>query len=308
MPTFRRVLAVALLALPLSAAATAPAHASGGAENTRSYTVDVTVTRDGGLHVREEIVYNFGGQPRHGLTREIPTTTDDGTGRMPVRNATASSPDGAPAEVRTQTSDLTTTIRVGDPDRTVTGVHTYVIGYDVAGAVTKTYDHDANTRPHLGWDAIGTGWRTPIGAATVRLHAPGRLGTVTCSAGPAGATESCGDRTGSGATASYGPRGLGKGEGMTIQADLPPDVAVHLVAKKPHDGGGPHGWNLVWTAIVSVLVGGVLLLMVIFRFSGGRTYRSGGFRGFGGGFGGGGGGGGGGGAGGGGGGGGGGSW
>ncbi len=58
-------------------------------------------------------------------------------------------------------------IRVGDPDRTVSGPQTYVLTYHVEGALNAFDDYD-----ELYWDAIGTEWTVPIRQATVRVDAP----------------------------------------------------------------------------------------------------------------------------------------
>ena len=282
MSGLRRALATTLLALLTGLTLTAaPAFASGGAERTRSYTVDVTVARDGHLHVRERIVYDFGAHARHGLTRDIHTVTDDGTGRITVKNATAASPDGAPADVRTERSreDAITTIRVGSPDHTVTGVHTYVIGYDVTDAITKVYDHDGNARPYLGWVAVASGWRTPVGAASVRLHAPGKLGEVTCLINATDpSARACGKRTGAKDTAAYGPRALRQGEGMVIEADLPHDVAVHVVPYKPDEkDGDSSGDGGDWTVLLWLTIpAGLIAFLAIGAFRGGGPPHNGG--------------------------------
>ena len=66
---------VALLAAVGVGVVLSPASASafGGIEQITTYDVGLTVTRDGGLDVRETIDYDFGDQQRHGIHRELPT-------------------------------------------------------------------------------------------------------------------------------------------------------------------------------------------------------------------------------------------
>jgi hypothetical protein len=75
-----------------------------------------------------------------------------------------------------------TRLRIGDPDRTVTGRHRYSIGYRLAGVAPGG---------RLAWDAVGTSWTVPIGRAELHVAAPWRLEEVVCVRGVAGSTAPC---------------------------------------------------------------------------------------------------------------------
>ncbi len=64
---FTAVLSAAILS---TAGDTATAQAT--SESIQSYNVDIEIRRDGNVHVREEIAYDFGSNERHGITRDIP--------------------------------------------------------------------------------------------------------------------------------------------------------------------------------------------------------------------------------------------
>ena len=157
---------LAVLALVLLGPATA-AHADVG---ITTYTVDLTVNKDGSFHVRESIPYDFGTDQRHGIFRTLPVrySYDDTQDRVvEVTNVTVTSPTGAPTDVDLSEDGGMLTIRIGDPDTTVTGRQTYLLDYDVRGAMNQFSDHD-----EVFWNAIGTEWSVPIQAATVhRAHA-----------------------------------------------------------------------------------------------------------------------------------------
>jgi hypothetical protein len=63
-----------------------------------------------------------------------------------------------PGEYTLEDVDNTLRIRIGDPDRTITGQHDYRIVYRVQGALNGFADHD-----ELYWNAIGADWEVPIG-------------------------------------------------------------------------------------------------------------------------------------------------
>jgi hypothetical protein len=109
--------AVAALTLPLAGVGSA-------AESIAPYSVVVTVHRDGTFHVQERISYDFGGEQRHGILRIIPVRYhyDDSRDRVvEVTGVHVTSPTGAPAGVDLSEADGQLTIKVGDPDRTVSG-------------------------------------------------------------------------------------------------------------------------------------------------------------------------------------------
>ena len=60
----------------------------------------------------------------------------------------------APAQVEVTGTAHQTRLRIGDPERTVTGRHRYTIAYRLAGVAPGG---------RLAWDAVGTSW--PVGIA-----------------------------------------------------------------------------------------------------------------------------------------------
>lgn len=90
----------------------------------------IQIKPDGDLAISESINYDFGTQSRHGIYRDIPVRFNypkkEDTDRvypLEVKSVTASN--GASAQY--ETSDLTRNgigyerIKIGDPDRTITG-------------------------------------------------------------------------------------------------------------------------------------------------------------------------------------------
>jgi uncharacterized membrane protein len=109
-------------------------------------------------------------------------------------------------------------IRIGDPDRTITGAHTYEITYRVRGAFNAFDDHD-----ELVWDVIGTEWPVTIESATATVHVPADILAVNCTAGAYGSNSPCGSATFSGGTATFTqPQfGLLPYQAMTVTVAMP---------------------------------------------------------------------------------------
>jgi hypothetical protein len=124
-------------------------------EAVTAFDAVATVDGAGDLQVIETIGYRFAGTAHHGLLRELHSSQ--------VTAVQVETPTGAPAATTVTVQGGYTTIRVGDPARTVSGTQTYVLHYAVGGVL------DADV---LRWDFVGDGWQVPVQRATVRVTAP----------------------------------------------------------------------------------------------------------------------------------------
>jgi hypothetical protein len=245
----------------LSAAGPAAADT---AERITQLSAAFELRTDGTMHVTEVIDYDFGSAERHGIERFIPLKFryDADRNRVyPISDVTASSPSGAPADVDVIGGDVTT-LRIGDPDRTVSGLEKYVIEYDLAGVVNTV-----GGGQELYWNALGNDTAVPVEKATVTVTGPGAaVQRATCFEGPKGSSEPCSWSV-SGGTASFRAlRVLAPHEGLTVVAGFPagtfPQAAPILrerwsfakaFAATPVTGAGA-------LAVLAVLAGGTGLL------------------------------------------------
>ena len=190
-----------------------------GGEVIHSYVVEIRILDDGDLAVTETIDYDFGSELRHGIFRTIPSRFpyDDVNDRVyPIEDVSVESPT-APADVEVSEEGGTTTIRVGDPDVEISGLHTYVLTYRVEGALNGFPDHD-----ELYWNAIGDEWQAPIERAAVTVIAPASIERVACFQGYEGSTEPCARATNDGSRGTFRPgRELAAFEGLTVVVAIP---------------------------------------------------------------------------------------
>jgi uncharacterized protein (TIGR04222 family) len=191
-------------------------------EAIRRYDVAVEIRTDGTTHIVETIAYDFGSTTdHHGIFRDIPTRLayDDRNDRVyPVDVVAVSATGGASADHAIEDAGGgVTRIRIGDADRTVTGLVTYTIEYVVRGAMNGFRDHD-----ELYWNAIGDDWSVPIERATATVSAPAAIDRVACFTGSVGSTEPCrlAEVDAAGA-ARFAARDLFPFEGMTVVVALP---------------------------------------------------------------------------------------
>ncbi|MGI8758722.1 MAG: DUF2207 domain-containing protein, partial [Acidimicrobiales bacterium] len=123
---------------------------------------------------------------------------------------------GTPVGFTTESQGDILRLQIGDPDRTITGLHTYEIVYQVRGVLNGFSDHD-----ELFWNAVGAGWDVPIDVARVRVEAPVALTEVLCFAGPLRSTRPCAESTVDGTVATFAHDGLERFESFTVVVAFP---------------------------------------------------------------------------------------
>jgi uncharacterized protein (TIGR04222 family) len=247
-----------------------PALAAGG-DQISSFESAITVDASGELHVQETIRYQFDGS-RHGIERELvtlqSTNREDGkVRRYPVSDVQVSSPSGAPHEVQLLESDTTTTIRIGDPHKKVSGTQTYVITYTVEGAFNRftepvTGPGGTTLPPHdeLYWNVTGNGWEVPIAVARATVTAPQPATQALCYKGGRGSTDTC--QASAGATSTFSASGLGEQSGMTVLLAYPLNTvsdAAPILADPPRNGIS----RLLDVSPVSLGGAGLVLIAII---------------------------------------------
>ena len=149
------------------------------------FHADYIVHEDRSLGVIERIVVDFNGLERHGIYRRIPVAykrvvspgapIPAGRVRFSLRVRGVADGDGNPIPFEVSGGNEKE-IRIGDPDRTVTGRQVYVIDYSLSGGLGFYDGFD-----ELYWQVTGTRWPVPIerASATV-LPATSRSGQATC--------------------------------------------------------------------------------------------------------------------------------
>jgi uncharacterized protein (TIGR04222 family) len=206
------VAAVLLLAGPAGPAAASPDESIAG------YDTQIAVRADGSMRVTERIAYDFGGNQRHGILRDIPVRFhyDSRHDRVYPISDIQVTVDAKPVAVETSSSGSDEQLKIGDPEHTITGTHTYVVGYTVRGALNHFADHE-----ELYWNAIGTEWDVPITNATATVTGPVDVTHVQCFAGPSGSQLGCDSESKDG------------GQGAFREAHLPPRSGLSTVVAFP---------------------------------------------------------------------------
>src|SRR5262245_53079104 len=114
------------------------------AERIVRFETDVVLPRSETFTVEERIAYDFGSERRHGIERWIPVAYGRGHSadyhiEIDVQKVTDGS--GASLPVQTRRSGSNLVLRIGDPDRLVTGTVEYVIRYTVRRGILFLEKH-----------------------------------------------------------------------------------------------------------------------------------------------------------------------
>ncbi len=163
------------------------------AEYIESFESDIVVGIDSAFVVTETIEYVFD-SPRHGIFRTIPTTHPEAARHsyqeriidISLQEITVDG-NAVPYEVSEEADAIT--IKIGDPDLTIDGPHTYVISYKVTGGILYPQYGGAE----LYWNITGNDWDIPMRAASARISSPDPIlrPERSCYRGTAGLTASC---------------------------------------------------------------------------------------------------------------------
>ena len=215
-PAVACAVAAAVLA-PILAGPT-DASAQAGFERITSYNADIEIQPDGSIMVTEQIAYDFGVEQRHGIFRDIPVRfryngSYDRIYGLDVWSV--QSPD-APGQYTVDSNGSSVRIKIGDPDQTITGKHSYTITYVVTGGLNGFADHD-----ELYWNAVGNQWDVPIDRASVQVAAPAAVSRAACFAGPLGSANSCRQARITDEVARFTQARLGPYEGLTVVVAIP---------------------------------------------------------------------------------------
>jgi uncharacterized membrane protein YgcG len=210
------------------------AYAAAG-ESIDDFSVRIVVTEAGQLHITETIVYNFGENERHGIRRDIPQLDHVSENKVQPYSLVIKkvSQDGNSAKFTQGTAGDYLELKVGNPDVTISGIHTYTFDYVVSNGLKRITKKTSTLNAgdvSLYWDVIGNQWEVPISHASAVIEFPGIPKQLHCTYGPQGSTTTCpieSDRT---TVSVAAPTSLNAFEAMTVSVQVDSDSFSGLTA------------------------------------------------------------------------------
>ncbi len=200
------------------------------------YDIRLAIKPDASVDAREAIDVDFHDLSRHGILRDIVSELEyDATRNREygIELGSVTAGDGSSLGVKATSEGNLRRLRIGDPDRTVTGRQSYRIEYQIKGALNSFADHD-----ELYWNATGT-WPVGVKALRVTVSAPsGAIERVSCFQGVSGSTEPCATRYTKDEAIFSATRLLAAGEQLTIVTGLRKGAVSEptpILVAKPRD-------------------------------------------------------------------------
>ncbi len=146
------------------------------AEEIKRYDIEVSLSKEGILTIEENILYDFGDSPHHGIYRDIPhlIKTDFLPKKIGLKVLEVLL-DGK--KVKWEKTFVNTSaqealrIKIGDPEKFIKGVHRYTIRYRIERAVLPKNDRT----DMINLNAVGVGWSVPIKRVSIRFKLPAPL-------------------------------------------------------------------------------------------------------------------------------------
>ena len=154
------------------------------------YRADFTVKRDGTLQAVETLRVSFPTY-KHGIFRffDLADPQDSHVRLQPRGIEVTRDGQREPFELLNEGQGRYVDAKIGSASYTMTGEHTYVIRYEVPGALSKAAS-GAPAPTQLYWNLIPGGWRMQIQQSTLTVHLPADAQDVRCAVG-AGASSGC---------------------------------------------------------------------------------------------------------------------
>ncbi len=237
-------------------------------EKISNYQVDIQLDKEANLLVSEKIDYDFGSESRHGIFRQIPIFYK-GEGQnfsTDIDNISVTDNQGREYNYTSYQEGDYLVLKIGDAKQYVSGQKTYLINYQVQGAILFFDNYD-----ELYWNAIGADWLVAVEQAQVNLSLPAVASSTQsvfkCWSGARGLNTPCQslnlDSNTQGITGlKLKQSNLQAGQALTILAQLPKGLLDETAAKNLAQAkeaalikkmwGSP--WFLCWPILVFVLM------------------------------------------------------
>lgn len=214
------------------------------AERISSFSGAIIINNDAAVQVVETITYDFEGSHRHGIYRDIPLRSSDGS-YLEIKNVSVVDENGSPYQNKVSTDTSGLHIKIGDPDNFVSGIKTYKISYLVKNALVSFDDYD-----ELYWNVTGNDWNVPIDRVSTTISSP-QVVQSFCYQGPYGSKTPCDTK--------YKTTDLGNHEGMTIAVGFQKGIVFGIARKGGQTnevyGPVPNSANSGFYQVVILIVG-----------------------------------------------------
>ena len=200
-----------------------------------SFESNIDINKDGTLTIEEFILMDFGTEQKHGLVRDITykrVNLDGDRKLMPINILSVTDDTGATYNYSLSKISDYIELKIGDEDKLVSGIKTYIIKYQVSGAITYFTDHD-----ELYWNLTGNYWKYPIESFKASIKLPegateSNIKLICYEGDSSSDRQTCSTKYDNGYVLITSSRMLVPGEGVTSSISFPKELVQVLEPQK----------------------------------------------------------------------------
>jgi uncharacterized membrane protein len=209
------------------------------AEEITSFDVDYEIRSDSSVLVTETITYDFGFEYKHGIYRNVknnhplPASSWYKERYVDIKLLSVTR-DGSPEPFFLEAYDGMSAY-IGGAELTITGEHTYIIIYELIGALAESSEG-----VEFYWNAIGDEWPVPINNIKVTVlssEGVNLLNRLACYTGPRGSVVSCDRKELQGSISVFEQISLAPGADLTVAQAVDPVDPVVVLEKNIFSSG-----------------------------------------------------------------------
>lgn len=225
------------------------------AENIQSFKALYKINADGAVDVTETIFYDFGSLQKHGIFRDIPLIKINTAGKKFLINTSLLSltnENEIPYKYDLKNGP-NFYLKIGDPDKLITGLHTYKISYKIKGALAYFSDHD-----EFYWNVTGNNWPVSVENVEATIILPTTANETNtkavCFTGATGSTEkNCNIEYFNNEIKITTTKALYTAEGLTISQSFPKGFVATLE---------PVPYAPFWESAIGKFISGLIILTI----------------------------------------------
>ena len=233
------------------------------AEKINSFSVDIVANKNGDMKITERIEYDFENSNKHGIYRYIPYYSKVGDLYRIIKiDSVSVLRDGQEEKLETTKNKEQISFKIGDPDKTITGEHLYIIFYTVENGIGSNFP----THDEIYWNGTGNDWQVTIEKASIEFNSDFGLNPneLKCFTGAAGSVDS---RCTVNGTKVESSRALYPGEGLTVVYSFPKGTfpPSQLVKKLPESASEKFAnfifanLGIIWAVLNLILPVGLII-------------------------------------------------
>lgn len=225
-----------------------------------NFKSDIAVQESGEVRIVETIQVDFRNLSKHGILRDIPYVYESRQGRGSPEAANGEKTyteikvesilqNDKNAKYETSRNEGYIRLKIGDPDKTITGKNFYTITYKAKGILRSFAEHD-----ELYWNVTGNGWPVEITRAEALLTLPKQgITKLACFEGYTGSQAACQHIQESPQLARFETvQPLSEAQGLTVVAGYTKGMVPILTVERPKEF-----WEkfLEWPSLMTLAIG-----------------------------------------------------